>query len=108
MRGKEEVINDVLHDYNSQIKTWLKTRLNGAWDNGYCHGKEDALKEFFEAPKPLTHADRIRAMSDEELAEFIQTSDSCPQNKGDDYPICDHAESCQMCWLDWLRQEENE
>ena len=46
--------------------------------------------------KPQTNADRIRAMSDEELAEylFIKTcEDGFPQftTKND--------------WLDWLRQE---
>jgi hypothetical protein len=54
--------------------------------------------------RTVTHADRIRAMSDEELAEFI---DNCvngefwrvqvgvaTQSKGD--------------WLDWLQQEAKE
>ena len=48
-----------------------------------------------------TNADRIRAMSDEELAEFI-TSCGCP----------DHARSCQrsceQCNLEWLKQPAEE
>ncbi len=106
MRGKEEVINDVLHDYNSQIKTWLKTRLNGAWDNGYCHGKEDALKEFLERPKPTTLADRIRVMSDEELAEWLdELVTHC--NDGPCFN-CFMQDACLTSMLDWLRKEVEE
>ena len=50
--------------------------------------------------KPQTNADRIRSMSDEELAEaFVK---NCIGRK------CDHAESCYSCWLDWLKQEVTE
>lgn len=48
-----------------------------------------------------TNADRIRAMSDEELAEFI-SSCGCP----------DHArnctDSCKDCTMEWLKQPVNE
>ena len=47
MKNKEEVINGILHEYNSVVKDWLKTRINGAWDNGYLHGRADALNEIF-------------------------------------------------------------
>ena len=49
---------------------------------------------------PMTNADRIRAMSDEELArEFGR---QCP--KGNTQP-CD---SCAHCWLYWLQQPAKE
>ena len=41
-----------------------------------------------------TNADRIRAMTDEELAEFLGENDS-------NFPIGDHKKE----WLDWLRRE---
>ena len=41
--------------------------------------------------KPVTNADRIRSMTDEELAEFLDETD----------PVCWGREK----WLDWLRQE---
>lgn len=52
-------------------------------------------------PKPLTNGDRIRQMTDEELAEHIN-----------DY-ICDHAEcradiKCSECKMQWLKQEVSE
>lgn len=58
--------------------------------------------------KPITNADRIRAMSDEELAEWLSSfcacgeyEDTCPaiHCKG-----CGGAD-CSVPWLDWLRQE---
>ena len=66
---------------------------------GYCQ----------QATPPQTNADRLRAMSDEELAEWMATvpmsyEDVCPNpipkecNGGD-------RETCIQCWLDWLRQE---
>ena len=60
--------------------------------------------EFFNRKKP-TNADRIRAMSDEELAELPWEYDfqcyMCP-NK----PLCDDGyKTCKELWLDWLKQE---
>ena len=48
----------------------------------------------------MTNADRIRAMSDEELAVFL--SRMCPE---DDNFYCRLEESCQGCWRKWLRKE---
>lgn len=47
---------------------------------------------------PQTNADRIRAMSDEELAEWI---DFCPHVR------CPR-ESCETCLLAWLKQPAEE
>ena len=46
----------------------------------------------FVEPKPITNADRIRAMSDEELADYLRYY-------SDSYARYD------MDWLDWLKQE---
>lgn len=59
--------------------------------------------------KPLTNADRIRAMKDEELAGYLapcacppiwfNEDTGCPVNK-------EPGESdCLQCWLDYLKQE---
>lgn len=52
-----------------------------------------------------TNADRLRAMSDEELAEFFEDTtfcDSCSIFKNE----CGTEKySCKQRWLDWLRQE---
>lgn len=54
-----------------------------------------------------TNADRIRAMSDEELAEWIWREPTigyfavCPPGikDGGDCP----TSPCEQCWLDWLK-----
>jgi hypothetical protein len=54
------------------------------------------LAEYFEiVEKPKTNADRIRAMSDEELAEFI-SSCGCPDHARDCRKTCT---DCVMKWL---------
>jgi len=56
-------------------------------------------------PKPVTNADRIRAMTDEELAEFMCHNVS---NGTVNCAFCAAAEFCRMGhngWLDWMREE---
>ena len=53
-------------------------------------------------PKPMTNADRIRAMTDEELAEYM--SIYCCSHKTHD-PRCQQFKDCGLCWLDWLKEE---
>ena len=56
-------------------------------------------------PKVLTNANKIRAMTDEELAEmfdeYSKRNDVCP--KFGAYSC--HGNDCRECWLDWLKQE---
>lgn len=52
---------------------------------------------------PKTNADRIRSMTDEELAQYmgdVQTWGGCPNHGARN---C--TENCADCWLDWLKQE---
>lgn len=53
--------------------------------------------------KPQTNADRIRAMTDEELAEWIELL-LCPSNCPDEQmgEVCART-SCDGCWLSWLK-----
>lgn len=56
--------------------------------------------------RPVTNADRLRAMMDEELAEWLSDmheSVTCPNNGA-----IDCKPSCKRCWLDWLKQEVKE
>ena len=58
-------------------------------------------------PKPQTNADRIRTMTDEELAESRML---CPYtdveaNVCAKWFTADGARDCASCALDWLRQE---
>lgn len=71
--------------------------------NDECH---DKCRGCFEGsnykPKPLTNADRIRAMTDEELAEWIDYSQGCFESQG---KRCPKYGTCRDCWFDWLKQE---
>ena len=48
----------------------------------------------------MTNADRIRQMSDEELAEWLNDHNfNCP-------PVdCPGEDNCVDCWIGWLKQE---
>lgn len=52
----------------------------------------------------MTNADRIRAMNDEEIAQFCRDSLRCPPGKGI-AENCPAFYTCKECWYDWLNQE---
>ena len=57
--------------------------------------------------KPTTNADRIRAMTDEELAEWIEQLES-PKCPCDDWFYRCEKWNCNGCWLNWLKQEASD
>lgn len=62
---------------------------------------------FVRKRKPKTNADRIRSMSDEELAYYMMRTTKCPceaRASG----CCRSDITCQKAWLDWLREEVKE
>ena len=57
--------------------------------------------------EPITNADRIRNMTDEELADFL--GGNCNERMPDRfcaYPV-DH-EMCRECYFEWLQAEVKE
>lgn len=55
---------------------------------------------------PLTNADRIRAMADEEFAKAASATFRCPPG---DYKCLQMPEPlCYECWLAWLKQPVEE
>ena len=55
----------------------------------------------YEKEHKPTNADRIRSMTDEELAEEMGANiDRCPPSS----TICPKG-GCKDCWLGWLKQE---
>ena len=58
----------------------------------------------FHEPKPLSNGDRIRAMTDEELAYYMMRTTTCPceaRASG----CCRSDITCQKAWLDRLREK---
>lgn len=56
------------------------------------------------AVEQRTNADRIRAMSDEELAKRLDYELRCPAS-GD---CAKMFKDCKACWLDWLQKPAEE
>lgn len=82
---------DMLNDFDFE-------RTNRIW----FHTKRGKVVEFAKVKPILTNADRIRAMTDEEMASFLYHSwDNASWCNGG----CDGEWNCEPCWLDWLKQE---
>lgn len=58
-------------------------------------------------PKPITNADKLRSMSDENLARFITGEDLCELLCGSP-PVCDGCWSCEGKMLAWLKAPAEE
>lgn len=75
------------------------------------YGDNDACVEYKRIEYAhLTNADRIRVMTDEELAEWGATLPCCPPGPDLEercYPqnVCENTDFARKCWLDWLKQE---
>lgn len=57
----------------------------------------------------MTNADRIRAMTDEELAIILARS--CPDSNDVDTDYCgleDYTCDCVCCWFEWLEEDEDD
>ena len=59
----------------------------------------------------MTNADRIRAMSDEELAELmfdlVANCQFCPAKDREFYCMVS-KETCKAAWFNWLKKEAEE
>ena len=55
-------------------------------------------------PMVKTNADRLRAMSDEELCDAFCEYGYCPPEQMETSLPC-YIYGCTRCWLDWLKQE---
>ncbi|MBP0975398.1 MAG: hypothetical protein J6P20_04975 [Oscillospiraceae bacterium] len=60
-------------------------------------GSENEMQTF--RPRIITNGDRIRAMTDEQLCDFMAES-IC-----DRVDICKNDTPCQECRLEWLKKE---
>lgn len=86
-------------------------------EDGQCVSKFPCSHKA-EPPKPPTNADRIRAMSDEEMAEWVSAGENCIMT------VCDHIcggecnafatsqksgkAACKEIVMKWLQQPAKE
>ena len=64
---------------------------------------DSEVRHIFSPSGPMTNADHIRSMTDEELAKFIASGvpkDVCRDRCGGDEGF-----DCSECVLDWLKEE---
>ena len=66
---------------------------------------EDFVRNNIE---PQTNADRIRAYTDEELAEFLDKFDACKFIYGKCIHLFGDGIDCNQCIVQWLKSEAKE
>ena len=71
-------------------------------DANYRGSRCAALRDMHGLGDPMTNADRIRAMSDEELADRLD----CPYCMEPD--LCNSEQHCNDCILEWLKEPVKE
>ena len=91
----------------AEFESCSKCKFDGKGTHEFpCNECVHNAREHF---RPKSNADRIRAMSDEELAEFL---DSVFNNLFDGYEFpcedCSARCSCNVCFRDWLKSEVKE
>ena len=86
-----------------------------AFNDGYEKGKADAeayLLHCGDTDEPQTNADRIRAMTDEELAKWLDDiSKACyyeGYTKETDEPQMSPYPTSPAKWVTWMKQEAGE
>ena len=107
----EEVYN--WHDDVMEIARHIVHEADEARLSNIAHHFEVDLSEiraFLEMKKqqqlkPQTNADRIRAMTDEELAKHLWNIRNAERCVISDQKRCIMFDDCIACWLDWLKQE---
>ena len=68
---------------------------------------EDVPNKYFWKNEPLTNAQKIRSMSDEELAKLLL--DGCRGSKCDDQPQNEWGNvNCFQCRMNWLQMPAEE
>ena len=75
-----------------------------------CSECDSIVNDLFESKKQ-TNADRIRSMSDEKLAELLDSVDNGGIRALDvDYPCdeCTQKTKCEDCFKEWLQSEVEE
>lgn len=93
-----ELYNEQMGEYFAKLAK-TQTNISGTAIN-------TAIGNFPPPQIIKTNADRIRAMSNEELAEFLywghcpseEYFDNCPRYR-------DEVPDCHKCWREWLKEE---
>lgn len=91
-------LSDGTIDWCVMCKHEGRAIFDGCCECEYPENSDDPPTKY--EPKPMTNADRIRSMSDEELAAWLAG-----------HPVVsmyDGSNPQHKAWLDWLKQEASE
>ena len=73
----------------------------------YSENSDDPPAKY--EPKQITNADKLRAMSDEELADwFVKVQDDIADYYDKGHSIAPEMPTFKESWLYWLRQEAHD
>ena len=96
--GWKDLCNRIVEDYRGlkdDFRSFGESKKGG---DEWMDRVSKAEREFVRMMQKSTNADCIRAMTDEELAEFLTNN----QKIGD---VEQHKDGYFQLWLDWLKQE---
>jgi len=100
MAGEMMLFPDTVEEFIEQYKV---VDSDHALSNGAEFIPVFRMRQWFDhlQAQPITNADRIRTMTDEELAELLVSTD------GDFPPNCEDVpvRKLEAYWLDWMKQE---
>lgn len=97
-----------------KITQSIITKMDNARMSEVCNHMDldcSELREWIEQKnkKVKTNADRIRAMSDDELSYLIIDNVDCNSRCKAWKEGCEYSDStCRQAWLDWLKEEVKE
>ena len=77
----------------------------------YALRQQEHFRDLTKKMEPMTNADRIRAMSDEELVSFLMRLMGHAQCFAEGifpYHPCPQNQNCKQCGIDWLQQPAEE
>lgn len=90
----------------------MKCKNCAYYRNGWCEKVVDSPDQDMERKcrrfQKMTNADRIRSMSDEELAETFHGGGLCSYIQDNDNAFCEARGDCANCVLEWLKQPYKE
>ena len=104
----EEAIEAIKCNWPDSRYTILREALDMAI---YALRQQEHFREVTKKAGPLTNAQKIRAMTDEELVNFLMRLMGHAQCFAEGifpYHPCPQNHSCKQCGIDWLQQPAGE
>ena len=105
---REEAIEAIKCNWPDSRYTILREALDMAIE---ALLQQDHFRDLTKKVEPLTNAQKIRAMTDEELVNFLMRLMGHAQCFAEGifpYHPCPQEQNCKQCGLDWLQQPSRE